>query len=107
MIKLLNGKEFVPRELLELHDYFRNYKEINFKYEKEDGFIVAKSTNFEHGSIITYGKNKKELDENIKDAILTSFEIPSSYAKEAKIVNMKEKNLMSSLSQLPGEIKRN
>ena len=33
----------------------------------------------------SYAMDEKELDKNIKDAILTSFEIPSSYAKEAKI----------------------
>ena len=81
----------VPRGLLELHQYFKAYKAINFEFKKEGEEIVAVSTDFVYGSIVTAGKNEKELDKNIKDAILTSFEIPSSYAKEAAIVNVGEK----------------
>lgn len=85
-IKILNGPEMVPRELLELNQYFRLYGGINFDYKKNDeGYTVARSTNFRYGSIITSGKNEEEVDKNIKDAILTSFEIPSVYLKEAKI----------------------
>ena len=80
----------MPRGLLELNQYFRIYKDINFESENKDGLIIARSTNFNHGSIITSGKNEEELDKNIKDAILTSFEIPSSYAKEAKITKIGE-----------------
>jgi len=36
------------------------------------------------------GKDRNEIDKNVKDAILTSFEIPSAYAKEAKIVSERE-----------------
>jgi hypothetical protein len=85
IIKALLGSDTVPRELLELHDYFRLHGPINFRYEKEGDTIVAISTNFRFGSIVTSGKNLKELDENIKDAILTSFELPSAYEKEAKL----------------------
>lgn len=80
-----------PQGLVELNRYFRYYKPINFKYEHKDGLIVAISTNFQYGSIITSGKDEAELDKNIKDAILTSFEIPSSYAKEASIQNEKDR----------------
>ena len=84
--KSLSPKGMVPRELLDLHSYFRHYHHINFKYEKlEDGTIVAISTNFRFGSIVTSGKNQKELEENIKDAILTSFDVSSAYAQEAGI----------------------
>ncbi len=87
-IKLLNGKAFVPQGLVELQRYFRTNSPINFEFKKsDDGSIVAISTNFRYGSIIATGKNKEEIDLNIKDAILTSFEIPSSYAKEAGIKN--------------------
>lgn len=79
------GKGVVPRELLDLHDYFRLYGGINFSFDKKEDLIIAESTNFKFGSIITSGKNPKELDANIKDAILTSFDVPSSYAEEAKI----------------------
>ena len=88
IIKAIRGKNVVPRELLDLHDYFRIYDPINFIYEKKDGLIIAESTNFRFGSIITSGRNEKELEENIKDAIITSFDLPAAYSKEAKIYNM-------------------
>ncbi len=80
----------MPRGLFELSEYFRHFAPINFRYEKEDGSIVAVSTNFRYGSIITSGKNETDLDKNIKDAILTAFLVPSSYAKEAKVININE-----------------
>ncbi len=86
--KFILGSKSVPRELLELSDYFRSYGPINFEFHKDGDVITATSTNFRHGSIITSGKDKKELDENIKDAIMTAFEVPSSYEKEAKINNV-------------------
>ena len=49
---------------------------------------IAISTNFRYGSIVTSGKDVEELEKNIKDAILTSFDIPSSYAKEANILKV-------------------
>lgn len=84
-IKFALGSKIVPRGLFELNQYFRVYGPIHFNYEKKDDVIVAISTNFRYGSVITSGKNEEELDKNIKDAILTSFEVPSSYAHEAKI----------------------
>lgn len=78
--------KYVPAGLYELSEYFRNYGSIEFKFHKEENEYVAVSTNFKYGSIITHGKNQAELDKNVKDAILTSFSIPSSYAKEAYIV---------------------
>jgi len=84
-IKILLGKDSVPRGLFELRNYSRHYKSINFKVGKTDGGFVAVSTNFRYGSIITSGKSAGELDKNIKDAIMTAFEIPSVYAKEADI----------------------
>lgn len=83
--KLILGKTTVPKGLFELEHYFNIYGPITFNEEKRDGKIIAISTNFRFGSIITSGKDKIELEKNIKDAILTSFEIPSSYAKEAGI----------------------
>ena len=47
--------------------------------------MIAASNNFRFGSIVTAGKNERELDRNIKDAILTAFDIPSAYAKDAKL----------------------
>ncbi|MDD5731878.1 MAG: hypothetical protein PHU42_03240 [Patescibacteria group bacterium] len=85
LTKLLLGKSSVPSGLFDSREYFRLYGPIHFQYEKNDDLIIAKSVNFGWGSIITSGKNEQELDKNIKDAILTSFEIPSSYASEAKI----------------------
>lgn len=85
IIKMFYGKTMVPAGLFVLSQYFRNNGPIAFDYKNGDGVIVAISTNFRYGSIVTSGKDQKELDKNIKDAILTSFEVPSSYAEEAKI----------------------
>jgi len=88
VIKRLLGKRVVPRELLELNQYFPLHGGITFEYSKgEDGNIIAKSTNFRYGSIVTSGKDMNELDRNIKDAILTSFGVPSAYAKDAALRN--------------------
>ncbi len=84
-----NNDNLRPKGLFELSEYMRHNSGINFEYHKnEDGSYTAVSTNFRHGSIITQGKDLQELEKNIKDAILTSFEIPSSYAKETKIVKV-------------------
>lgn len=86
LIKAILGKSAVPRGLFELGQYFRHHGPITFKYEQgEDGRIIAISENFRFGSIVTSGKDKEELDKNIKDAILTSFDIPSSFKDEAGI----------------------
>lgn len=80
------GKTYVPSGLADIHHYFRTYEPINFKTEQqEDGSFVAVSENFHYGTIITHGNTPEELSEKIKDAILTAFEVPSSYAKEASI----------------------
>jgi hypothetical protein len=84
--KWLLGTATVPSGLNELNRYFRLYGPIHFNYEKQaDGAVVAVSENFVYGSIVTSGKDEAELEKNIADAILTSFEVPSSYAKEAAI----------------------
>lgn len=90
LIKALYGKESVPRGLFDLHEYFRLYKQIGFDYHREDGVIVAVSKDFKQGSIVTSGVNNEELDQNIKDAILTVFSVPSSYAAEAGIARVGE-----------------
>jgi|SRR6185369_15243905 len=78
-----------PKGLFELSEYMRHNGGINFEYHyNEDGSITAVSTNFRYGSIVTQGKGLDELEKNIKDAILTSFEIPSSYSKETKLVKV-------------------
>ena len=90
LIRALLGKASIPRGLYDLARYFPMYGAITFKYHQENGMMVATSTNFRFGSIITHGRNSEELDRNIKDAILTSFEVPSSYAKEAEIKKVGE-----------------
>ena len=88
MFKWLLGNRIVPKELLELNQYFRLHGAIGFAYTKsDDGHIIAKSTNFRYGSIVTSGKDMNEVDKSIKDAILTSFGVPSAYAKEAALRN--------------------
>lgn len=85
-IRLMLGRGSVPSGLAELNHYFRFNGPINFRYElQEDGTIIAISDNFRHGSIITHADRKEELEEKIKDAILTAFEVPSSYAKEVDV----------------------
>ncbi len=81
----LQSHSAVPSGLVDLQKYFRNYGAITFNNHQEDGLIVAVSNNFRFGSIVTFGKNEAELDAKIQDAILTSFGVPSSYAKEAAL----------------------
>ncbi|HAT73672.1 MAG: hypothetical protein US30_C0007G0015 [Candidatus Moranbacteria bacterium GW2011_GWF2_36_839] len=90
LLKAISGKDFAPQGLVDINRYFRLYGPINFEFKKEGDAIVGISTNFRFGSIVTSGKDEKELDKNIKDAILTSFEVASSYAKEAGIKNLNE-----------------
>lgn len=86
IIKLMLGKASVPGGLADLHHYFRMYGAINFRTEiQEDGSIVAISEDFRYGSIVTHARDADALSEKIKDAILTAFEVPSSYSKEAAI----------------------
>lgn len=86
IIKLIRGNRVVPIEVLELHDYFRYYNQINFTFKKGDnGRIIAISKNFRHGSIVTSAKNSKELEKNIRDAILTAFDVPSVYQDKVKL----------------------
>lgn len=91
ILRSIFGASVVPRGLFELNQYFRMYHSITFDFKPTEDGLVAASKDFRYGSIITTGKNEKELDYNIKDAILTSFEIPSSYAKEANIQKVEEK----------------
>ncbi len=79
-----NGK-YVPVGLLELDKYFRHNGAINFDFKRENGKIIAISKDFRQGSIITSAVSEEELDENIKDAIMTIFEVPSAYKKDAGI----------------------
>ncbi len=85
VLKIFFGGRTVPRELLDLSDYFRHFGPIRFDYKQEGSVTVAISSNFRHGSIIAHGRNQEELENNIKDAILTSFDLPSAYQKEAEI----------------------
>jgi len=81
----LTSHKAVPSGLVDMQRYFRSNDAIKFHYYKEEGVIVAVSENFRYGSIVTFAENEKQLDFKIKDAILTSFGIPTSYAKEAAI----------------------
>lgn len=81
----LSSHKAVPSGLVDMQRYFRNNDAITFSYHKEDGMIVAVSENFRYGSIVTFADSELALEEKIKDAILTAFGVPSSYAKEADI----------------------
>ncbi len=90
--KFFLGSKLAPQGLVELNHYFRFHGPINFRHEKqEDGSIMAISENFRYGIIITHAEKQEELDEKVKDAILTAFEVPSSYAKEAGVHRVGEK----------------
>jgi len=87
--KFFLGTNTVPAGLFEWTEYTIQFKGIIFSIEKDkkDGVYRARSTNFRHGTIFAEAMTLKELDLNIRDAILTTFEIPSSYMKEARITN--------------------
>ena len=86
VIKFILAGDTVPAGLSEFHHYFRAYSPIKFNYhEQNDDSWVAVSKNYQYGKIVTSGSSMKELEQNIQDAILTSFEIPISYKKEAGI----------------------
>ena len=89
LTKIALGTTTVPAGLFEWTEYTIHFKGINFDValDKNDKVYRAKSTNFRHGVIFAEAISLKELDNNIKDAILTAFEIPSSYRKEARITN--------------------
>ena len=91
LAKVLLGTASVPRGLFELNQYFRQFGPIHFDKHREDGLIVAVSQDFKLGKIVTSGSNEKQLDEQIKDAILTVFEVPSSYREEAGVIRVGEK----------------
>jgi len=81
----ISYKNFVPKSVFDVHEYFRIYPAIQFMYKKEHGKYIAISENFRYGSIITSAETIEQLEKEIEDAILTAFEVPSSYAKEVKI----------------------
>ncbi len=80
--KVFLGKS-VPAELFELSQYFRMCGPIQFEVHEEGGMFVAVSRNFRQGSIVTSCKDRDELEQNIQDAILTSFGVPAVYHKQA------------------------
>lgn len=84
-IKRLLFPNYIPAGLYEASEYFRLNGPIHFEFHQEDTEVVAVSDNFRHGSIITAGRNPKELEHNITDAILTAFEIPAAYADHINI----------------------
>lgn len=91
LTKYLLGRDSAPAGLVELNRYFRFYGAINFQEEKqEDGSLVVISKDFKYGTIITHIKKNDDHDEVVKDAILTAFEVPSSYAAEAGVHRVKD-----------------
>lgn len=92
LFKMVFGKNSPPPGLNELNKYFRLYGPINFTFEKQaDGSFVAVSQNYKYGSIVTRARDRSELDDQVRDAILTAFEVPSSYAKEAGVHKVDDK----------------
>lgn len=81
--KLFTPRDFVPEGLVDMQRYSRLHGGIHFEVKNEDNVFIARSTNFRYGSIVTDAKTERELDQNIRDAILTAFSVPSSYAPEA------------------------
>lgn len=93
--KALRPRDYVPVGLVEMVRYFRDHGPIQFEFERTDGVIVARSRDFRYGSIVTSGKDQKEVDRNVKDAILTAFEIPSAYAEKAAIRRTDERGYVA------------
>lgn len=91
LIKYFSGSHLLPEEILAASEYFRHFGPIKFEYKKENNLIIATSTNFQWGTIVTSGHNLRELDRNIKDAILTAFSVPSTYADKLQIHNVDER----------------
>ncbi len=92
LFRFVFGKSALPPGLVELNHYFRFYGPIHFRSERqEDGSVVVVSQNFRYGSIITHTQHHEQLDEKVKDAILTAFEVPSAYAKEAALHRVGDK----------------
>lgn len=87
VLKAMFGNMLVPRGLHDLERYFRLYHSISFERHSEGGLLVSVSTDFRHGSIVAHGRDEAELDRNVRDAILTSFEVPSAYVAEARLVH--------------------
>ncbi len=85
VVRALLGNSSIPKGLFDLSQYSKHYGSIKFNFHKEDGKTVAVSEDFRFGSIVTEAANERELDVKIKDAILTAFEIPSAYSREAYI----------------------
>jgi hypothetical protein len=94
IVKICWDGKTVPSGLFELSQYFKNNGPIEFEYKKEGGKIIAISKNFRYGSIITSVKFEKDLDKSIEDAILTSFDVPSSYATEAGVYKLDDNKKM-------------
>ena len=86
VVKFILGGHTAPQGLVELHYYFRTHEPIRFRNERqEDGSCIAISENFQYGKIITRADCVESLDDQVKDAILTAFDVPFSYAKEAGV----------------------
>ncbi|MFH1146046.1 MAG: hypothetical protein V1707_03745 [bacterium] len=78
------GGQYGCRAVRELRQYFTAYGPIEFTINQEEGRLVAVSSNFRHGSIVTHGSTSQELDQNIEDAILTAFDVPAVYKHQAR-----------------------
>ncbi len=62
---------------------------ISFKYEiYPDGSWTAESTNFD--GIITGGRNTKEINSVVKDAVFTYFGVPTQNCKDELLVASNE-----------------
>lgn len=92
-IKIVSRGTSARQQLVEFKEYFTRYKKIDFTIKKGDGQLIAISKNYRNGGIVTAGRDKRELDENIRDAILTVFSIPSVYSKEAGLHKAGDKGM--------------
>ncbi|MBU1349756.1 hypothetical protein KKH19_01430 [Patescibacteria group bacterium] len=59
--------------------------EIKIKHVKDEtgSYYVAKSINLSKKHILTSGETLTELEQNIKDAIFTAFQVPEYYCNIA------------------------
>lgn len=60
------------------------------RVDEDGGYYLAKSVNSSHGLIITSAEREEDLENKIKDAIFTAFEVPSQYCNPEDIEKVGE-----------------
>ncbi|OGY31266.1 MAG: hypothetical protein A3C02_01480 [Candidatus Andersenbacteria bacterium RIFCSPHIGHO2_02_FULL_45_11] len=72
------AQEKISDLLLELRHRGLNFS-IQFVHDGDEKYFYAESVDYPRGHISATGKNIGELEEQLKDAIFTAFEVPVRY----------------------------